>query len=49
MNTKELGAGLAAKFGDRILGVDDFPGLLCRVRFDPTIAMELGRMIRATA
>ena len=46
MNTKELAAGLAAKFGDRILGVDDFPGLLGRVRFDPTIAMELFRTFR---
>lgn len=41
MKTTELASNLATKFGDRILGVDEFPGLLGRVRFDPAIAPQL--------
>jgi NADH:ubiquinone oxidoreductase subunit C len=46
VKSNELAANLSAKFGDRILGVDDFPGLLGRVRFHPTIATELFRSFR---
>ena len=46
MKTNELAASLTAKFGDQILGVDDFPGLLGRVRFQPVIATDLFRTLR---
>ncbi len=46
MKRDELAASLTARFGDRILGVDAFPGLLGRVRFDSTIALELFRAFR---
>jgi NADH-quinone oxidoreductase subunit C len=46
VKTSELAATLSAKFGDRILGVDDFPGLLGMVRFDPAIAPSLFRAFR---
>jgi NADH:ubiquinone oxidoreductase subunit C len=46
VKTSELAATLSAKFGDRVLGVDDFPGLLGKVRFDPAIATQLFRAFR---
>ena len=46
MKTSDLAARLTAKFGDRILGVDEFPGLLGRVRFHPAIATDLFRTFR---
>jgi NADH:ubiquinone oxidoreductase subunit C len=46
MRREELATRLGTTFGDRILGVDDFPGLVGRVRFDPAIATELFRTFR---
>ena len=46
MKRDELAATLGAQFGSRVLGVDEFPGLLGRVRFDPSIATELFRTFR---
>jgi NADH:ubiquinone oxidoreductase subunit C len=46
VKTSELAASLTAKFGDQILGVDEFPGLLGRVRFNSGIATELFRTLR---
>ena len=46
MKTNELAASLTSRFGAGILGVDDFPGLLGRVRFEPAIALDLFRMCR---
>jgi NADH:ubiquinone oxidoreductase subunit C len=46
VKTNELATKLTTKFGEQILGVDDFPGLLGRVRFHPAIATELFRTFR---
>ena len=46
MKRDELATTLGAKFGSRVLGVDEFPGLLGRVRFDPAIATDLFRTFR---
>ena len=46
MKTQELAERLTARFGARILGVDEFPGLVGKVRFDPVIASELFRAFR---
>jgi NADH-quinone oxidoreductase subunit C len=43
VQANELAVQLTAKFGERILKVDEFPGLLGRVRFDPAIAADLFR------
>jgi NADH:ubiquinone oxidoreductase subunit C len=46
VNKDELAAYLRSKFGEKILGVDEFPGLLGRVRFDRGIATDLFRTFR---
>ncbi|MGA7847192.1 MAG: NADH-quinone oxidoreductase subunit C [Thermoplasmata archaeon] len=46
MQTTELATILTSKFGDQVLGVDEFSGLLGRVRFQPAIATELFRTFR---
>ncbi len=46
MKTNELAARLTSKFGEGILGVDEFPGLLGRVRFDAAIASKLFHTFR---
>ncbi|MCI4353247.1 MAG: NADH-quinone oxidoreductase subunit C [Thermoplasmata archaeon] len=46
MQTNELAASLTSRFDSRILGVDGFPGLLGRVRFEPAIALDLFRTFR---
>jgi NADH:ubiquinone oxidoreductase subunit C len=46
VKTNELAARLTAKFGSQVLGVDEFPGLLGKVRFDPAIATELFHTFR---
>ncbi len=46
MDAAELGTALHARFGEKILGIDPFPGLIGRVRFDRSIAADLFRMLR---
>ncbi len=46
MRGVELSAALAARFGDKFLGLDPFPGLVGRVRFDPSVARALFEYLR---
>ena len=46
MQTEDVRAWLAARFGPGILGVDEFPGTLGKVRFDRGVALPLFREVR---
>jgi NADH-quinone oxidoreductase subunit C len=46
MELTELTSRLTERFGERIRGVEPFPGILGRVRFDRAIASDLFRMAR---
>jgi len=46
MQREELAAALTSRFGDRILAVEELPGLLGRVRFQPSAALEVFRAFR---
>jgi NADH:ubiquinone oxidoreductase subunit C len=46
MQAEELAGALTPKLGDRLLGVDPFPGTAGRIRFKPEAALDLFRTLR---